>query len=520
MLSRPLWGFVARRLLLAIPTLFGISLVTFALIHLAPGDMAAGPDGQLMSKREVERRRRLFFLDLPLFYNSDPRGVRARSARICRLLKSDLQAGARLAAGCGSACFSDLLGNPSICKTLPQAAKNALWTRAKARHDWLSAKDVKGSLARTLAPDRLSALVEKLRMGDAEARRQLRAAGTAALVFLLPKVIDEGDARCAALAGQLAGVFASAPSSADQRVSSRERSRWREWWRVHKRRYARFSSGERFWGRLTETQYAKWLSRLLTFSFGYSNRDGRSVSTKIGEALPVTLLLGGLSMFFAYLFAVPLGVHSAVRRGSRSERLSTMLLFLLYSMPSFFLAMLLILLFCGSGLWDWFPVNGLATPGSEQWSLMARFFDRLWHLVLPVIAMSAGSVAVLSRYQRGAMLEVLQKQFILAARARGLSEKQVIVRHGLRNALLPTITLLGLHFPAIISGSVIIERIFDIPGMGLLTFEAFLQRDYPVIMGVTFIAAAVTLLGLLVSDLLYLAIDPRIRVRAGLQDDG
>ena len=177
--------------------------------------------------------------------------------------------------------------------------------------------------------------------------------------------------------------------------------------------------------------------------------------------------------------------------------------------------MLLIMLFGGVGLLDVFPIHGLSSPNAANLAGLAWLLDRLWHLVLPVFCLTYGSLAVLSRYQRGALLSVLEQDYIRAARARGLSERRVLWGHALPNALLPTITLLGLHFPHLISGSVIIERIFNIPGMGLLTFEAFLQRDYPVIMAVTVISAALTLLGLILADLLYAVADPRIAVSAG-----
>jgi len=171
----------------------------------------------------------------------------------------------------------------------------------------------------------------------------------------------------------------------------------------------------------------------------------------------------------------------------------------------------MLIVFLGGGdFFDIFPVFGLASIGAEKLSFWARFWDTAWHLVLPVFCMTYGSLAVLSRYMRTAMLEVIRQDYITTARAKGLSENVVIFKHALRNSLIPIITLLAQILPATIGGSIIIETIFSIPGMGKLVFEAILARDYPVIMGELTIVAFLTLLGILVADILYSVVDPRI----------
>jgi len=251
---------------------------------------------------------------------------------------------------------------------------------------------------------------------------------------------------------------------------------------------------------------------VLSLRFGSSIADGRPVAEKLGQALPVTLLLSLISMALAYAIAIPLGVSAAVRCGSVLDRAIGISVFLLYSLPPFWVAMMLILLLGGVGYLDWFPIDGLCSPGLEQATGWTWLVDRVHHLVLPVVCLTYGSLAVLSRYQRSAMLEVIRQDYVRTARAKGLAERTVVLKHALRNALLPTITLLGLQLPYLISGSVIIEKIFNIPGMGLLTFQAFLHRDYPVIMAVAVLSAALTLLGLMLSDLCYALADPRIRL--------
>ncbi|NTW36487.1 MAG: ABC transporter permease [Syntrophobacteraceae bacterium] len=259
-------------------------------------------------------------------------------------------------------------------------------------------------------------------------------------------------------------------------------------------------------------QYLLWVKRVLTFDFGTSYKDHRKVIEKIAERLPVTLQLNIISMLLVYLIAIPCGVFSATHSGSASDRLLTLFFFLLYSLPGFWVAVLLIMFLGGGELWDVFPIYGVSSVGSESWPFPARLLDRLWHLVLPVFCLTYGSLAYLSRLTRASLLEVIREDYVRTARAKGLSERIVIFKHAFRNALLPIVTLLAFLLPAMFGGSVIIESIFSIPGMGQLAFEAVLSRDYPVIMAITTISALLTLVGLLLGDILYAALDPRIKL--------
>jgi len=258
------------------------------------------------------------------------------------------------------------------------------------------------------------------------------------------------------------------------------------------------------------TRYGIWLKRVVTFDFGNSYKDHRPVLEKIAERLPVTLELNFISIFLVYLIAVPIGVFSAVRQGSLLDRAGTIVLFLLYSLPNFWVATLLIMFFGGGDFLDWFPVYGISSPGVEGAAFLSRLGDHLWHLVLPVFCLTYGGFAALSRYQRAGMLEVIRQDYIRTARAKGLPEKVVIFKHAFRNSIIPIVTLLGYLLPGMFGGSVIIESIFSIPGMGQLGFEAVLSRDYPVVLAIATISAILTLLGLLLSDLLYVWVDPRI----------
>ena len=258
-------------------------------------------------------------------------------------------------------------------------------------------------------------------------------------------------------------------------------------------------------------QYLSWLGRIVTFDFGNSIRDQRPVLDKLKERVPVSIQLGGISLILAYLISIPLGVYSATHQYSRSDKVITVFLFTLYSLPNFWIATLAIVYLGGGDFLDLFPVFGLQTLGAENWTLWERFVDRLWHLVLPVTCMTYYTLAALSRYMRSSMLEVVRQDFIRTARAKGLSERLVIYRHALRNSLIPIVTLMANLLPTLIGGSIVIETIFSIPGMGQLGWEAVLLRDYPVIMAVFTISAFLTLLGILISDILYTIVDPRIR---------
>ena len=257
-------------------------------------------------------------------------------------------------------------------------------------------------------------------------------------------------------------------------------------------------------------QYGKWLSRLLRLDFGISFQDDRPVLEKIVERIPITLLIELLSLFLIFAVAIPIGVFSAVRKDSFFDRIVTLFVFIGFAAPGFWVA-LLFMEFFGVRL-GWLPISGVRTFGSETFPWGFQLVDVTKHLVLPVFVSAFGGLAGLSRYMRGNMLNVIRQDYIRTARAKGLPEGAVIYKHALRNALLPVVTILGLSLPGLIGGSVIAEAIFGIPGMGRLFFDGVMARDYPVITGILFIGAVLTLVGNLLADLAYGWVDPRIRM--------
>jgi len=258
-------------------------------------------------------------------------------------------------------------------------------------------------------------------------------------------------------------------------------------------------------------QYITWLKKFVTLDFGEAFADGRKVKDKILERLPITLTINLLSLFVVLLIAIPIGIMSATHQYSTLDRASTMFVFVGYSMPSFWMALLLIYLL--GVQWGILPISGkesLDTTGFTAWQWLS---DRASHLILPVFVSAIGGLAGFSRYMRNNMLEVLRQDYIRTARAKGLPENTVIYKHALRNALMPVITILGLSLPGIIGGSVIMETVFGIDGMGRLMFQAVFSRDYNVAMGILVPAAVLTMLGNFLADIGYAMADPRVRLR-------
>ena len=258
-------------------------------------------------------------------------------------------------------------------------------------------------------------------------------------------------------------------------------------------------------------QYWSWLTRVARLDFGKSFQpDGRPVLTKIRERLPVTLFLNVVELIIIVALAVPIGVLSATRQYSLFDKVTTLFVFVGFATPDFWLALLLMILF-GVQL-GWLPISGLRSLNWEYLSFWQQQADFLAHLLLPIAVATFGGLAGLSRYMRQSMLETVRQDYVQTARAKGLSEHTVIAKHALRNALLPVVTILGLSLPGLIGGSVIIESIFAIPGMGQLMVQGVFARDYPLIMGNLVIVATLTLVANLLADVAYGIVDPRIRM--------
>ena len=265
-----------------------------------------------------------------------------------------------------------------------------------------------------------------------------------------------------------------------------------------------------------EDSYSVFIDRgrkgVLRGDFGISFEDGTYVRDKIFKSVSVSFWLILFSIILSYLVSVPVGILSASRRGGRFDRWSSIVLFSLYSLPSFFVATVLLYTFANPDLFVWFPESGIYDPEifDENWSLYEKIKHQAPYFVLPLVAYTYSSFAFLSRIMRAGMLDVFGKDYIRTARAKGLKEKTVILKHVLKNSLIPIITVFANIFPATVGGSLILESIFNIPGMGKLGYDAILDLDYPMILAVFTISGALTVLGYIIADILYAAVDPRI----------
>ncbi len=534
-----MFSYLLKRLLVMAVTLFGIILMTFLISRLTPSDpamLAVAQEGAFrtegLSDISIRETRRAMGLDRPLLINlrfedrkwaardalsrylANPPGFWRDTARFelgeintlavfeaLEALSGETDPGRRAAL---------LEALPLLARVpaervndLPTSAALAFWSQ------W-------GSENRERLGDAAvrEAVEEWLATGAPEAERAVALAGGRAIAWLIPEIFGKDPARRdrALLAAQGCANKPSSWSDVSSPGATRETlHRWKSWWRRVHLRFTEPAPLARAAHVVTQTQFGVWFLQFITFDFGVSTRDNRPVMDILLERLPVTLQLSILSIFFTYLLAIPLGVFSATHEGSWMDRLLTLLLFLLYSLPVFWLAQILILT-----LSEHFPTRGLSSLearwGAADWPWHRWLLDRLWHLALPVVSQTVVALAFLSRQMRVALLETIRQDFIRTARAKGLSEFKVVYKHAMRNSLIPILTLAAELLPALIGGSVIIESIFSLNGMGKLTFEAILNRNYPVINCVFAFSALLTLSGILLADLGYSLVDPRIRL--------
>lgn len=256
--------------------------------------------------------------------------------------------------------------------------------------------------------------------------------------------------------------------------------------------------------------YQTWVRNLVAGDLGVSFSRRRPVADLILDRVGPTLLLSITSLGLTYLLSIPLGLYATARSGRTDERTISTLLYMLYSFPSFVAALLLQMLFAVR--LGWLPLFGMVGDGYDTMSAGAQVRDIFWHALMPVACYTYGSLAYYSRFIRANMQEVVRQDYIRTARAKGLGPIRVLCQHAFRNTLIPLVTLIGLTLPVLLSGSVIIEYIFQWPGMGRLFFESIRERDYPTLMGLTLMFSVLTLAGQLLADVLYAVVDPRIRL--------
>ncbi len=259
-------------------------------------------------------------------------------------------------------------------------------------------------------------------------------------------------------------------------------------------------------------RFVLMLKRFARFDLGRSYYYHASVWRLIRERMPVSISLGLWNFLLTYLISIPLGIAKAVRDGTRFDVASSVAVLVGYAIPGFVLGVALLVLFAGGSFWQWFPLRGLTSDGWSTFTTWHKLTDYLWHITLPVLAMVAGSFAVITMLTKNALLEEMHKQYVLVARAKGAGEHRVLWHHVLRNALIPLVTGFPAAFiGAFFSGSLLIETLFSLPGLGLLSYESLVRRDYPVVMGTLYLFTLIGLLTKLVSDLCYVWVDPRVQ---------
>lgn len=257
-------------------------------------------------------------------------------------------------------------------------------------------------------------------------------------------------------------------------------------------------------------RYWIWLKNLVKLDFGESFTYEEEVTSVIASKFPVSLQFGIMSLILSYLISIPLGVFKAIKSGSKFDYVTSFILFLAYSIPGFMLAIILIVYFAGGSYFDIFPIGGLYSDFYDEMNFGEKVIDRIHHFVLPLICYTIGSYTTLTLLMKNSLMEEIKKDYVRTARAKGLSESIVYFRHALRNALIPIVTGIGGFLGVFFAGSLLLEKVFQLDGIGLLGFNSILSRDYNVIMGLLAIQALLMLLGNIISDIAYVLVDPRI----------
>ena len=262
-------------------------------------------------------------------------------------------------------------------------------------------------------------------------------------------------------------------------------------------------------------RYFEMLGNFLRFDLGRSFLHNKDVWQLIKEKLPVSISLGMWTFLFSYLISLPLGIAKAVREGTRFDVITSLVVLIGYAIPGFVLGIFLIVMFSGGTFLEWFPLRGLTSDNWADLTWPARITDYFWHLSLPLVCMVIGSFAVVTMLTKNTFVEEMRKQYVLVAKAKGLSDRKVLFKHIFRNAMIPLVTGFPHAFMgAFFAGSVLIETLFSLDGLGLLSFESVVRRDYPVVLGSLYLFTLIGLVVKLISDLLYVMVDPRIQFNA------
>lgn len=480
-------AYILRRLLIMVPTFMGISVIVFLVLNLAPGRPGAQQRLELAVDANSEGTQESYRIFREQFHLDKPTLFNLRFLLTEEEVRAEL---GKLIVG-SSASSADRINAQDNLEDLGQYAVPHLVNIARTAHASGQAelRDITVGMLRLAAR---RPLVDPFSPNpSAELKEQNRA-------------IDLANAEV-----QKLGYSRNAPEARKAEVIAQ----WGAWFEAHEPRF-RWSPSGKLATFFLETRFANYWKNLVHLDFGVSLVSREPVLATLLSKLKYSLSLSVGSLLLAYLVSIPLGIFSAVKKNTTPDRVLTVGLFMLYSMPSFFVATLLLFFFSAGSDFPrlrWFPTGGFQSAGATELTFLEQALDIGWHLVLPLVCLTYGSLAALSRYMRTGLLEVIRSDYVRTARAKGLPETLVIGKHALRNGLMPILTLLSGLLPAILGGSVIIEYIFGIPGMGLWMVNSIYQRDYNVIMAVQLLSTVLVLVGVLLTDLSYALVDPRIR---------
>ncbi len=497
-------GYVFRRLVWSIPTLFGISLLAFVLTSILPV-VGYGQDNTRTAVGEDQRRK--LFLDLPRFINTNPLDARARSLRAAHQIATDDAPSARTEIS--------RVGGAGLPHVIPYLDQLTLAERVRVAsalvpialrsdpslHLPQEANELPGFWARywddhilDFTPVAIERAVKRYTTYEGEERRRaILAVDTYALDAIFRVLYETVDplarARLLALCGDITGLAPHVSEHDDTTTVELAAGIWREWWYVHRSDFITYSGTDRAIVVVSETRYGKWVSRVFSGELGVSSRDGEAIATKLARYAPVTLSAIGLALLLSYLLAVPLGLLTAYRKGERVDFVSAGVLFAMYSVPIFVYCEFLRHVFAGSLLVH----SGV---------------------LLSAFAMAIAMTALLSRYQRASVLDVLRQDYVRTAVAKGASPWRVLVVHVLRNAVIPTISVIGTQFPSLLGSAFVVEEIFRVHGLGYETLRAVEAHDVPWLVAIVTVTALITTLALLVSDIAAAILNPRLKARA------
>ena len=478
--------YAIKRVLLMIPTFFAVSLVVFVVLNFAPGNPAAvalvagdagsGQSSELSGQKRESYRlfKEQFNLDKPILLNTR---FGLRTERVRKTMADMLQLDGEVAIG--------------RRMDLSEELENWGWYAMPALIELLQ-NDPSPQL-QAFASDRLTINAQRPLISPTNRR--------------LSEEERDRNREVARDNGRVLAWKFGADDPAERKAEVVDF--WIAW---HDERSAEwdYTSGDKVRILLLDTRFAKYWGNLVRLDFGISHRDKEPVLRTVLYKLRYSITLSLSAVLLAYLVAVPIGIWSSVRRNTNMDRIVTTVLFMLYSLPTFFTGVVLLNFLSRGTPFSVFPTSGFESLDVSGMTTLEYIKDVAWHVVLPIFCLSYASLAALSRYARTGLLDVIRSDYVRTARAKGLPELIVILKHAARNGMIPIITLLATLLPVLVGGSVVVEVVFGIPGMGQYMFDSIIGRDYNAVMAVLLISCALTLVGMLLTDLAYALVDPRI----------